>query len=60
MVLVFLSLAFYRSYTNNVEVKLLVQVCKGFTNEQIVMNMTSKFIAMAASYEVKEMLFFTI
>ncbi len=26
---------FYCSYTNNVEVKLLVQLCKSFTNEQI-------------------------
>ncbi len=35
MVYIFPSLAFYYSYTNNVEVKLLAQLCKGFTNGQI-------------------------
>ena len=52
------SLVFYCSYTNNVEVKILVQLCKGFTNEQIVVAMASKFVAMATLYEVKDTLFF--
>ena len=51
---------FYCSYTNNVEVKLSVQLCKGFTNEQIAVAMTSKFVAMAMLYEVKDTLFFNV
>ena len=57
---IFPSLIFYCGYTNNVEVKLLVQLCKGFTNGQISVAMTSKFIAMATSYEVNDALFFTV
>ena len=44
---IFLSLVYYCSYTNNLEVKLLVQLCEGFTNGQIAVAMTSKFVAMA-------------
>ena len=46
--------------TNNLEVKLLVQLCKGFTTEQIAVAMTSKFVAMATSYEVKDTLLITV
>ena len=38
----------------------LQQLCKGFTNEQIAVAMTSKFVAMATSYEVKDTLIFTV
>ena len=44
----------------HVEVKRLIQLCKGFTNEQISAAMTSKFVAMATSYEVKDTLFSTV
>ena len=60
VVSILLSLAFYCSHTNNVEVKLLVQLCKVFTNEQIAVAMTSKFVTMATQYEVKGTLFFTV
>ena len=34
-------------YTNNVEVTLIVQLCKGFADKQIKITVTSKFVAMA-------------
>ena len=54
------SLVSYCSNTNNVEFKLLVQLCKSFTNEQIAVAMMPKFVAMAMSQEVKDTLFFTV
>ena len=47
MVKTFLSLAFHCSYTNDVEEQLLVQNCIDFTNEQIEVFLTSKFVATA-------------
>ena len=38
---------------------LLVQTCTSFTNEQIDVIVTSKIVAMATSYEVKDTLFWT-
>ena len=40
MVLIFPSLAFCCSSTNNVEVELSVQLCKGFINKQIIVTVT--------------------
>ena len=54
------KLVFYCSYTNNIEVKLLVQLSECFTIEQIAVAMMPKFVAMATSYEVKDTLFFTV
>ncbi len=52
------SLVFYRSYTSNVQENILEQSCLSFTNEQIEVAMTSKFVTMATSKEVKYTLFF--
>ena len=49
------SLAFYCSYRNNVEEKLLVQICIVFTTEQIEVAMTSKFVAMATLKEANNL-----
>ena len=37
----------------------VIQLRKGFPNEQIGVAMTAKFVAMATLYEVKDTLFFT-
>ena len=47
MVYIFTSLEFSCNNTTIVEVKLLVQLCEGFINEQIEVNVMSKFVAMA-------------
>ena len=38
---------------------ILVQICTSFTNEQIEITVTSKFVAMTTSCEVKVTLFLT-
>ena len=50
-------LVFCCSYTHNVEVRLLAQLC--FT-EQIELTMMSKLIAMATTQMVKDTLFLTV
>ena len=49
-----LTLVFCWSYTNDLEV--LIQLCKGFANEQIETTMTLKFVAMATTKVVKDAL----
>ena len=57
MVETFPSLAFYKSYTKNVEEYLLVQMFIDFNNKQIEVTLTSTNVAMATLKEVKDTFF---
>ena len=49
------AICHFCSYRNNVEENLLVQICIGFTTEQIEVAMTSKFVAMATLEEANNL-----
>ena len=54
------SLAFFCRNTNKVEVKLLVQPCISFTDEQIGVTVMSIFVVTATTKVVKDTLFLTV